>query len=118
MGITHSTNTGWLECFKKRNDIVLKYVLVEANQVLPTVTANQTSEISEYSHIGTLILKRRNELAKQMGITFSTNTGWLERFKKRNDIVQKDVRGEAVANYKRSNDHNYFESKGVCIRAN
>uniref|UniRef100_A0A8C4RFJ1 HTH CENPB-type domain-containing protein n=1 Tax=Erpetoichthys calabaricus TaxID=27687 RepID=A0A8C4RFJ1_ERPCA len=44
---------------------------------------------------GPLMLERSNELAKQMGITFSANPGWLERFKKRNDIVLKNVCGEA-----------------------
>uniref|UniRef100_A0A8C4SEN5 HTH CENPB-type domain-containing protein n=1 Tax=Erpetoichthys calabaricus TaxID=27687 RepID=A0A8C4SEN5_ERPCA len=44
---------------------------------------------------GPLMLERSNELAKQMGITFSANPGWLERYKKRNGIVLKNVCGEA-----------------------
>ncbi|GFQ98890.1 KICSTOR complex protein C12orf66 homolog [Trichonephila clavata] len=44
---------------------------------------------------GPEMLERSNELAKQMGITFSANPGWLERFKKRNGIVFKNVCGAA-----------------------
>ncbi|GFT01749.1 tigger transposable element-derived protein 4 [Trichonephila clavipes] len=44
---------------------------------------------------GPEMLERSNELAKQMGITFSANPGWLERFKKRNGIIFKNVCGAA-----------------------
>ncbi|GFX42494.1 tigger transposable element-derived protein 4 [Trichonephila clavipes] len=42
---------------------------------------------------GLLMLERSN--AKQMGLTFYANSKWLERFKKRNVIVLKNVCGEA-----------------------
>lgn len=39
--------------------------------------------------LGTLLMERANDFAKQMNIEFTTNPGWLERFKKRNGIVLK-----------------------------
>lgn len=44
---------------------------------------------------GPLLLEKADELAKQMHIDFLANPGWLERFKKRNGIVLRNVCGEA-----------------------
>ena len=40
-------------------------------------------------------MEKADFFATQMGIEFTANQGWLERFKKRNGIVFKNVCGEA-----------------------
>ena len=40
-------------------------------------------------------MEKSDFFATQMGIEFTVNPGWLERFKKRNGIVFKNVCGEA-----------------------
>ena len=44
---------------------------------------------------GPLLIEKSDFFATQMGIEFTANPGWLERFKKRNGIVFKNVCGEA-----------------------
>lgn len=44
---------------------------------------------------GALIMEKADMYASEMGIEFLANNGWLERFKKRNEIVYKSVCGES-----------------------
>jgi len=37
------------------------------------------------------------EFARNLGLTFQANAGWVEKFKSRNGIVEKTISGESAA---------------------
>lgn len=46
---------------------------------------------------GPLIQEKAAEFAKSFGLTFQASSGWLEKFKSRNGIVEKIISGESAA---------------------
>lgn len=46
---------------------------------------------------GPLIQEKAAEFAKNLGLTFQASSGWLEKFKLRNGIVEKIISGESAA---------------------
>jgi len=46
---------------------------------------------------GPLIQEKAAEFAKNLGLKFQASSGWLEKFKSRNGIVEKIVSGESAA---------------------
>ncbi|GBM33473.1 Tigger transposable element-derived protein 4 [Araneus ventricosus] len=60
---------------------------------------------------GPVLLERADEIAKQMGIEFSANPGWLERFKKRNGIVLKNLTTSKISEM----CHTQNEPKRICL---
>lgn len=46
---------------------------------------------------GPLIQEKAAEFAKNLGLTFQASSGWLEKFKSRNGIVEKIISGESAA---------------------
>ncbi|GFU01880.1 uncharacterized protein TNCV_1523771 [Trichonephila clavipes] len=52
---------------------------------------------TEYSYGWSLLKEKAKAFAKELGIEFSANEGWLTNFKKRNGIVFKKMCGESLS---------------------
>jgi hypothetical protein len=53
-----------------------------------------THAITKYPLSGALVATKANDFAKQLGMEFECNDGWLHRFKTRHDITLRLVSGE------------------------
>ncbi|KAL4103570.1 hypothetical protein QTP88_018931 [Uroleucon formosanum] len=106
-GIPAST----LSTILKNKDKILK--AVEEAPCLPRRKRFKASSFPEIEHAmtewikrvedynlpisGPLIQEKAAEFAKNLGLTFQASSGWLEKFKLRNGIVEKIISGESAA---------------------